>query len=108
MTDLEPRNAATWSEATCPFYVAGRHPCALGEPDGRHCGPRQYPVCVCNLDEIGRGEAWRAVLSEMQVLYCVQVAVFERLPREDFNLHVALSASKIVARCRLNAVGGLS
>ena len=47
---------------TCPFYVAGRHPCALGEPDGRHCGPRQYPVGPCNLDEIGRGEAWRAVV----------------------------------------------
>ncbi len=44
---------------TCPFYVGGRHPCALGEPDGRHCGPRQYPVGPCNLDEIGRGEAWR-------------------------------------------------
>ena len=51
---------------TCPFYVAGRHPCALGEPDGRHCGPRQYPVCVCNLDEIGRGEAWRAGLAQLQ------------------------------------------
>ena len=50
---------------TCPFYVAGRHPCALGEPDGRHCGPRQYPVGPCNLDEIGRGEAWRAGLGEL-------------------------------------------
>ena len=48
---------------TCPFYVCnGRHPCALGEPDGRHCGPRQYPVGPCNLDEIGRGDAWRADL----------------------------------------------
>jgi len=46
---------------TCPFYVASRHPCALGEPDGRHCGPKQYPVSPCNLDEIGRGDAWRSI-----------------------------------------------
>lgn len=51
---------------TCPFYVAGRHPCALGEPDGRHCGPRQYPMSACNLDGIGRGEAWRAGLAEVE------------------------------------------
>ena len=50
---------------TCPFYAGGRHPCALGEPDGRHCGPRQYPVGPCNLDEIGRGEAWRAVIAHV-------------------------------------------
>ena len=50
---------------TCPFYVAGRHPCALGEPDGRHCGPRQYPMSACNLDEIGRGDAWRAVVDQL-------------------------------------------
>ena len=48
---------------TCPFYVAGRHPCALGEPDGRHCGPRQYPVGPCNLDEIGEWGAWRATVA---------------------------------------------
>jgi hypothetical protein len=46
---------------TCPFYVASRPSCALGEPDGRHCGPRQYPQSPCNLDEIGRGEAWRSI-----------------------------------------------
>ena len=50
---------------TCPFYVCdGRPSCTLGEPDGRHCGPRQYPASACNLDEIGRGEAWRAGLAE--------------------------------------------
>lgn len=58
---------------TCPFYVVTDRPsCALGEPDGRHCGPRQYPVAPCNLDEIGRGDAWRAVaplLTEMAVYY---------------------------------------
>ena len=51
---------------TCPFYVAGRHPCALGEPDGRHCGPRQYPVGPCNLDEIGRGDAWRSFVGQIE------------------------------------------
>jgi len=50
---------------TCPFYVCdGRPSCTLGEPDGRHCGPRQYPADPCNLDEIGRGEPWRAGLAE--------------------------------------------
>ena len=50
---------------TCPFYVCdGRPSCLIGEPDGRHCGPRQYPVCVCNLDEIGRGEAWRGTVMQ--------------------------------------------
>ena len=49
---------------TCPFYVCdGRPECILGDDRAeRHCGPRQYPVGVCTLDEIGRGEAWRAVL----------------------------------------------
>lgn len=51
---------------TCPFYVCdGRPSCLLGEPDGRHCGPRQYPVSACNLDEIGEWGAWRAVLAEI-------------------------------------------
>jgi len=55
---------------TCPFYVCdGRPSCLLGEPDGRHCGPRQYPVCVCNLDEIGRGEAWRACADMLTAIY---------------------------------------
>ena len=54
---------------TCPFYVASRHPCALGEPDGRHCGPRQYPQSPCNLDEIGRGDEWRSCITELTYLY---------------------------------------
>jgi hypothetical protein len=52
---------------TCPFYRCdGRPECILGEPDGRHCGPQTYPVAPCNLDEIGRGEAWRAGLAVVE------------------------------------------
>lgn len=41
---------------TCQFYYITTRPfCALGEPDGRHCGPRQYPPGPCNLDEDGNG-----------------------------------------------------
>lgn len=52
---------------TCPFYRCdGRPECILGDDRAeRHCGPRQYPVSPCNLDEIGRGEAWRAVLDQL-------------------------------------------
>lgn len=52
---------------TCPFYVCdGRPSCLLGEPDGRHCGPRQYPASACNLDEIGRGDAWRSFVGQIR------------------------------------------
>ena len=51
---------------TCPFYVCdGRPSCLLGEPDGRHCGPRQYPVSPCNLDLVGEWGAWRAVVDQL-------------------------------------------
>ena len=52
---------------TCPFYVCdGRPECILGDDRAeRHCGPRQYPQSPCNLDAIGRGEAWRAVLDQL-------------------------------------------
>ena len=51
---------------TCPFYVCdGRPECILGDDRAeRHCGPRQYPTSPCNLESVGRGEAWRAGLAE--------------------------------------------
>jgi len=53
---------------TCPFYViTGRPECILGDDRAeRHCGPRTYPAGPCNLDGIGRGEAWRAGLAEVE------------------------------------------
>lgn len=53
---------------TCPFYRCdGRPECILGDGRAeRHCGPRQYPVSPCNLDAIGRGEAWRAGLAVVE------------------------------------------
>ena len=57
---------------TCPFYViAGRPEFILGDDRAeRHCGPRTYPAGVCNLDGIGRGEAWRAVVGRFSEIAC--------------------------------------
>lgn len=87
---------------TCPFYVGGRHPCALGEPDGRHCGPRQYPVCVCNLDEIGRGEAWRAVLAQVNA-YTRYAVLIE--PKNAGHELGARGGSLIAGHIYLDAAG---
>lgn len=88
---------------TCPFYVVTDRPsCALGEPDGRHCGPRQYPVGPCNLDEVGRGEAWRGVLAEVNA-YTRYAVIVE--PENAGHRLAARGGSLFAGHVFLDAVG---